>query len=123
MFTVANSAATSPIQMSIDVPSSTSTALSGVTNFAGWAAGNKDVIADVAISVDGVVLGDAYYGNNRPDVCKALPTLVGCPSANVGWSFAIDTTLLANGPHTVEVTATTAGGINLTQSAAFTVAN
>jgi len=41
----------------------------------------------------------------------------------VGWSFAIDTTLLANGSHTVTATATTAGGINLTTSKAFTVSN
>jgi len=123
MFTVANSAASSPIQMSIDVPGAKSAPFSGVANFAGWAAGNADTIADVEISVDGVVLGDAYYGNSRPDVCKALPNEVGCPAANVGWSFAIDTTLLANGSHTVEATATTAGGINLTMSAAFTVSN
>jgi hypothetical protein len=121
MFTVANSAAASPIKMSIDIPGSTS--ISGVANFAGWAAGDTDTIADVQISVDNVVLGDAYYGNNRPDVCKAFPTLIGCPAANVGWSFAIDTTLLANGPHTVEATATTAGGVNLTTSKAFTLAN
>ncbi len=121
MFTVANSAAASPIKMSIDTPGSAS--VSGVANFAGWAAASTDAIADVEISVDGIVLGNAYYGNNRPDVCKAFPTLVGCPAANVGWSFAIDTTLLANGPHTVAATATTVGGINLTTSKAFTVAN
>jgi hypothetical protein len=123
MFTVANSATASPIKMSIDVPSSTSAAFSGVANFSGWAAGDTDTIAEVQISVDGIIFGDAYYGNSRPDVCKGLPTLVGCPAANLGWSFAIDTTLLANGPHTVEVSATTAGGINLTTSAAFTVSN
>jgi N-acetylmuramoyl-L-alanine amidase len=121
MFTVANAAAASPIKMSIDVPGSAS--VSGVANFAGWAAADSDTISDVQISVDGIVLGDAYYGNNRPDVCKAFPTLVGCPAANVGWSFAIDTTLLANGPHTVAATATTVGGINLTTSKAFTVSN
>jgi N-acetylmuramoyl-L-alanine amidase len=121
MFTVANSAAASPIKMSIDIPGSTS--VSGVANFAGWAAASSDTITTVQISVDGIVLGDAYYGNNRPDVCQAFPTLVGCPAANVGWSFAIDTTLLANGPHTVAATATTVGGINLTTSKAFTVSN
>jgi Big-like domain-containing protein len=123
MFTVANLVAATLIKMSIDVPGPTSAAFSGVTNFAGWAAGDVETIADVQISVDGVVFGDAYYGNNRPDVCKALPTLVGCPAANVGWSFAIDTTLLANGPHTVEAIATTPSGITLTTSAKFTVTN
>jgi N-acetylmuramoyl-L-alanine amidase len=121
MFTLANSAAASPIKMSIDIPGSAS--VSGVANFAGWAAASSDTIAGVQISVDNIVIGDAYYGNNRPDVCKAFPTLVGCPAANVGWSFAIDTTLLANGPHTIAATATTVGGRNLTTSNPFTVAN
>jgi N-acetylmuramoyl-L-alanine amidase len=75
----------------------------------------------VALSVDGVSFGNATYGASRPDVCGTYPDRAGCP--NVGWTGSIDTTLLADGQHTLGVTATTAAGQSSTYSKVFSVAN
>ena len=123
MFTVANSIANSPIKMYIDVPNASSAPVHGVTSFAGWAVDSNTLITAVEIVIDGVPYGPAQYGINRQDVCAAFPKEVACPAANVGWASVLDTTLLSNGPHTLEVTATAADGTHQTISASFTVAN
>jgi hypothetical protein len=116
-FTVANGSTTNPTKIFIDQPGAQSSTVAGVTTVSGWAFNDNTALASVAISVDGIPKGNASYGLSRPDVCAAYPGgKPGCP--NVGWSFALDTTLLPNGAHTVEATA---GG--RTVSSPFTVAN
>ncbi len=119
--TVANWTGGNPMKISIDKPSSQSTAFSGVTGFGGWAISDIAAITSVAISIDGVSFGNATYGGNRGDVCAAFPGRAGCP--NVGWDFYLDTTLLANGTHTLDVTATSSGGQSTTSTASFKVSN
>jgi hypothetical protein len=77
-------------------------------------------INSVTISVDGVPVGLANYGLSRPDVCAAFPGRAGCP--NVGWSFLLDTTMLANGSHMLAITAQS-GGQRSTIGANFVVGN
>jgi len=122
-FTVANSYASSPILDYIDLPNASTPALSGVQSFSGWAIDQNTSISDVTIAVDGVPFGIATYGGSRPDVCAAFPQYSGCPAGAVGWAFAMDTTLLANGSHTLAVTAASSDGQYHTVSAAFTTAN
>jgi hypothetical protein len=123
-FTVANGGATNPTKVLIDRPNAQSSTVIGVTAISGWAFNDNAALSSVAISVDGILKGNATYGLNRPDVCQVYPGKPGCP--NVGWSFSLDTTLLANGTHTLEVTAKALlrnGGQQATISTTFTVAN
>ncbi|MBV9268183.1 MAG: hypothetical protein JO061_18590 [Acidobacteriaceae bacterium] len=121
MFTVANSLSNSPIKTYIDVPGSAS--ISGVSSFLGWAVSATATISDVEVAIDGVPYGAASYGVSRPDVCSAFPNESGCPAGNVGWAFVIDSTLLANGSHALDITVTASDGTHQTISKPFTVSN
>lgn len=111
----------SPITFFIDTPGASAGPQSGVVPLAGWAVDANTSIAKVSILVDGVSYGDAVYGGNRADVCASYPGEAGCP--NVGWDSSLDTTLLPNGDHTLQVTVTDAQGVHATVARPFTVAN
>ena len=78
--------------------------LSGSVTLSGFALSTVSAIGSVAVSIDGQTVGNAAYGNNRPDACQAYPGAVGCPAADVGWTYTLNTVTLANGPHTFTVT-------------------
>ena len=110
-----------PTRISIDTPSRNGNPISGPINFGGWAVDDYSSIVSVAIAIDGISYGNASYGSARPDVCTVLPGRSDCP--NVGWNFPLDVTLLTNGIHSLEVTATTSAGWHSTSTTAFTVRN
>jgi hypothetical protein len=120
-FTVANWTGANPITVNTDTPNSHSRPLSGQVGFGGWAISGIAAIESVSASIDGVPAGNAIYGASRTDVCAVLPGRAGCP--NVGWNLAVDTTLLANGAHTLAVTATSSGGQSSTATSTFNVSN
>jgi hypothetical protein len=68
-----------------------------------------------------VPAASGFYGASRQDVCDVFPGRSGCP--NVGWTLILDTTQLADGTHTLAVTAHPAGGQSYTATATFQVAN
>lgn len=73
---------------------------SGSPTFTGWAL-DWEGIADVQIRVDGVPFGSATRGQPRPKVTSQFP---GYPdSAAPGWRFTLDTTLVSNGSHNLQV--------------------
>ncbi len=111
---------TSQINLGIDAPATQNGTVIGTTGFNGWALANKSAISAVNIMVDSVPYGTATYGAARTDVCASY-TSSNCP--DVGWNFSLDTTLLANGTHTVEAMAQTAAGQTQTTSSTFNVAN
>lgn len=78
---------------------------SGQLTIDGWAIDDITPIGSIEIAIDGASFGAAQYGLYRPDVCNVYPNRAGCP--NVGWSFLLDTAVLANGSHTVAITAVT----------------
>jgi hypothetical protein len=94
--------------LTVDWPSDSVLAYSGTATFLGWALDDQDVISSVTLSIDGGAPIAANIGALRPDVCIALPGRPGCP--NVGWNYTLDTTLMANGSHTVMFSASTATG-------------
>jgi len=110
----------SGIVIGIDSPAP-SEAFNGVAHFGGWAVDNIASVASVSIAIDGITLGNATYGGSRPDVCTHHAGAPGCP--NVGWNFYYDTTMLGNGSHTIEVTATAASGKRITEGSNFIVNN
>jgi uncharacterized protein (TIGR03437 family) len=120
-FTVSNSGAGNPIHISIDVPNGNSNPFLGLAEFSGWALDQNASIATVAISIDGVPYANAQYGISRPEVCNGFPGVPGCP--DVGWSLQVDTTRLADGVHTIGVTATATSGAYAVVAFVFSVAN
>ncbi len=120
-FTVANWTTATPIIINFDKPAPQSAPLSGVTNIGGWAVNPLSPIVSLSLSVDGIPVGNASYGAARPDVCGTYPTAASCP--NVGWNFVLDTTVLADGMHTLAATATPVSGQGFTQTTQFRVSN
>jgi hypothetical protein len=72
----------------------------------GWAYDLQGV-QTVQVDVDGQVVGNADYGLYRPDVPPADPRV---RSANVGFSFLLDTTQLSNTQHDIVVYVIDRGG-------------
>jgi hypothetical protein len=106
----------------IDSPSAGSV-VTGTINVSGWALDNSTAvgtaISSVQVSVDGVSVGNATYGNSRSDVCTVYPGRPNCP--NVGYTFSLDTSTLAQGSHVITVSATDSDGNPDTGSASTTV--
>ncbi len=111
--------------ITIDAPG-VNTVLSGTAQLFGWAIDSYTTINNVEYSIDGVPLGTIFYGLGRPDVCAAyagLPNfdLSTCPY--VGFTGSFDTTLIADGPHTLGITATPMQGQPYTLTRPINVAN
>lgn len=71
---------------------------SGVVGVHGWCL-DDDGVAYVDIYVDGVIVGRADYGRNRPGVAQMYP---GYPDSDAaGFGFLLDTTRFPNGTHTI----------------------
>jgi hypothetical protein len=109
-----------PLQMAFDSPNGQASPIFGTVHFDGWAVDTFGTVYNIAIAVDGVPYGNATYGVSRLDVCS---TYSGPSCPNVGWDYIFDTTLLANGPHTLAATATTTSGQSSTSTVPFNVAN
>jgi hypothetical protein len=73
--------------------------INGIFEVFGWASDFQGV-DHVDIDVDGQVVGRANYGLSRPDVRAVDPRVF---SANVGFSFLLDTTRLADSAHDLVV--------------------
>ena len=72
----------------------------GVVQFSGWALDFEGVL-DVAIFVDGELIGLAQYGIPRPAVNALYPGFL--DSLAPGWRINVDTRELSNGEHWLEV--------------------
>ncbi len=107
--------------INIDKPALNAPALTGLSQISGWGIDSTASIAAVKISVDSVQYGTATYGVARPDVCAVYPNSPGCP--NVGWAYTLNTRLIADGTHTLEITGTTADGQSTTVTRTITISN
>ena len=76
--------------------------------FRGWALEDQAQIVSVEVLVDNNFVGLAQYGFPRPDVGDLYPHILN--SDNSGWSFSMDTRLLANSKHTLTVRTVDSGG-------------
>lgn len=70
----------------------------GVLALHGWALDDNGVDS-VDILVDGIVIGRAHYGRNRPQVQRQFPNFP--DSAGAGFAFELNSTHFRNGLHTV----------------------
>jgi N-acetylmuramoyl-L-alanine amidase len=83
----------------------------GVINVTGWAL-DWDGVANVQIFTDGHPFSFATRGIPRPDV-SALSYYPGYPDiATPGWQYALDTRLLQNGEHFIDVVVTDTKGVS-----------
>ena len=106
----------------LDRPSPDET-ISGTFDVIGWALDDSP-IDRVEIYLDGEYIGDAIYGDPRPDVANDYPGRDGAP--NFGYSFQLDTTLYDNGLHTLYALAFSSSGDQGTlypESQNFTIDN
>ena len=90
----------------IDIPVPGET-VSGKIEIAGWAL-DEIKIDRVEIYLDGQLIGNATYGEPRPDVEHDYPGRPGTP--NFGFIFILDTTSYSNGSHTIEAFAINSSG-------------
>ncbi len=79
----------------------TGTKLKGINNLTGWFL-NGSGVANIDVMVDGAVVGQATYGDARPDVHKAFPQY---NNGAAGYHYALDTTQFTNGQHVVSIRA------------------
>ena len=88
---------------SVDIPDLGGTYnATGAFPVVGWAA-DTDGVARINVAMDGAILQNAIYGDERPDVGNTFPDF---PSAEFsGFIAQIDTTRIQNGVHLLEVTA------------------
>jgi hypothetical protein len=90
------------------------------TNFAGWAiAGSVNTVTQVALSIDGIPIGNATYGFPRPDVAAQHPGQAGSP--NLGWNDLIDLSAYPTGGHLLDVTVTDSAGNTVSTQVSFFV--
>jgi hypothetical protein len=73
-------------------------------------AADGSLLADIEIMVDGLVVGQAFYPLQRPDVANAHPDVVG--ALNSGFQMNLDTTRYGIGIHTISVRAVDTGGLS-----------
>ncbi|WP_042462531.1 Ig-like domain-containing protein [Neobacillus dielmonensis] len=87
-----------PAKGSIDTPLQGSV-IKGEVPVRGWYLDGSGV-SKVEVLVDGKRIGQANYGNSRPDVDNAFPEY---RNAKSGYQFTLDTKPLTNGQHTITV--------------------
>ena len=110
-----------PPTVFIDNPSQ-GKVLSGIVSWYGWAVGETHPITEIQFFIDegsnSIAVG---YGGDREDVANAFPNI---PDANKsGFATAINTRLLTNGPHSLEVIATNTNNETASQTVDFAVSN
>ncbi len=82
----------------------------GTITASGWAL-DWEGVAAVQILVDGHPFGTAHYGFGRPDVLALSYYPSYFNVAGPGWQFQLDTTLLPNGEHFLDVVVTDNQGV------------
>ena len=122
--TCTNSTATQPFG-TIDAPGQ-GEVVSGIIVNWGWVLTPQDASivngSAIDVVVDGVAVGHPTYGVNRPDVAALFPGYSN--SSGAGGYFMLDTTLLADGLHTIAwVVRDDKGNVSGLGSRYFTVDN
>ncbi|MEH7549066.1 Ig-like domain-containing protein [Neobacillus vireti] len=91
-FTISN------VRGSLDQPAPGST-INGSKTISGWILDESGVLK-IEVLVDGKVVGQAVYGDARPDVKKVYPDF---NNGNAGYHYVLNTTGFSNGKHTITV--------------------
>ncbi len=92
-----------PVRGHLDMPAGTVT---GTTKVSGWVLDGSGV-TKVEILVDGVVVGEAVYGDVRTDVAAKYPDY---NNESAGFHYSMDTTAFTDGEHVVNIRVTGGNG-------------
>lgn len=114
-----------PARVRIAAPAHGET-ISGAFLLRGWALATSNLeTVDLRFYLDGnpILPGNPFYGTYRPDVCAAHPDLGSPDCPNVGWEAIGNSTLIDNGPHTLQLFVTDGGGNLTVFTRHFSVAN
>ncbi|TWE01019.1 uncharacterized protein YvpB [Neobacillus bataviensis] len=90
--------AISNVRGSLDQPAPGST-INGSKTISGWIL-DVSGVSKIEVLVDGKVVGQAVYGDARPDVKKVYPDF---NNGNAGYHYVLNTTGFSNGKHTITV--------------------
>ncbi len=108
-------------EMVVDRPVATATVSGTAAEISGWAT-DPNRVTSLTVKLDGMVTIPVTYGTSRPDVCQAVPVSdSNCP--NVGFRATFNSTLYANGSHTIVVVATDGTGKETSRTINFTISN
>ncbi len=102
----------------IDAPASGATISSANYKVQGWFLDTAGV-SKVEIQIDGTTVGEATYGDSRPDVQKAYPDY---NNTNSGFNYSLDITALTNGSHSLTALETNSAGKTSSKKVSFTIA-
>ncbi len=80
--------------------------VTGTTKVSGWVLDGSGV-TKVEILVDGVVVGEAVYGDVRTDVAAKYPDY---NNESAGFHYSMDTTAFTDGEHVVNIRVTGGNG-------------
>jgi hypothetical protein len=85
--------------------------VSGPVSVSGWAlAKGGRRVTEAEVRLDGVVVGQATYGLNWPDLAEVFPVSVYPYSENAAYVYSLDTTQFANGQYALDVVVYDEGG-------------
>lgn len=93
--------------------------LQGKLSVHGWLLDGNGV-SNIQILVDGKNVGEAIYGDSRPDVEKAYPAY---NNANSGYHFILDSGNFTNGPHTFAIKEISKDGHTFIQQRPINIGN
>lgn len=102
----------------IDAPASGATISTANYNVKGWFL-DATGVSKVEIQIDDTTLGEAAYGDSRPDVQKAYPDY---NNTNSGFHYILDITALTNGSHSLTALETNSAGKTSSKKVSFTIA-
>lgn len=94
--------------------------ISGTYTVKGWFL-DQNIVSKIEVLVDGEVMGEAIYGDSRPDIASRYPQY---NNNNCGFHFDLNSTMLSNGSHTINIREIAKNGVQKTLTdTPFTVSN
>ncbi|WP_332237859.1 Ig-like domain-containing protein [Sporolactobacillus sp. KGMB 08714] len=93
--------------------------LEGTVLVRGWFL-DMSGVSKIEVLIDGKVVGNATYGQSRPDVYKAYPQY---QNSNSGYQYSLNTAQFTNGTHQLSVRETGKNGVQATINRTVNVQN
>lgn len=81
--------------------------INGAYTVKGWFL-DENTVSRIEVLVDGEVMGEAVYGDPRPDIASKYPKY---NNTNCGFHFDLNTVMLSNGSHKINIRETAKTGI------------
>ncbi len=113
--------ATDQLQMNVETPLANQTVSGTALTVSGWVVDGLTLQPSVEVLIDGTSFANVNTMLSRPDVCGVYSWSLNCPTP--GFVAYVDTTLLTDGAHTLEVQATAVTGKRISRTTPFVSSN